>query len=64
VASLGGLQQTGARADIRSVQLDGRITFWANGTFQGLSMLDCLKRAGEDGPALPGAMFATRPGGQ
>lgn len=51
-------------SDIRSVQLDGRITFWANGMFQGQSMLDCLTRAGKDGPALPAATYATRPGGQ
>jgi len=51
-------------SDIRSVQLDGRITFWANGRFQGQSMLDCLARTGKDGPALPEAMFATYPGGQ
>ena len=51
-------------SDIRSVQFDGRIMFWANGTFQGWSMLDCLTRAGKDGSALPEAMYATRPGGQ
>ena len=28
--------------EIRTVQLDGRISFWANGAFQGRSMLDCL----------------------
>jgi hypothetical protein len=51
-------------SDIRSVQLDGRISFWTNGAFQGRSMVDCLAQAGKDGPALPGAVFATRPGGQ
>ena len=51
-------------SDIRSVQIDGRIMFWADGTFQGLSMVDCLTRAGKDGPALPEAIYATRPGGQ
>jgi len=50
-------------ADIRNVQLDGRIMFWANGAFQGRSMLDCLARAGTNGPALPEATYATRPGG-
>jgi hypothetical protein len=50
-------------ADIRNVQLDGRIMFWANGAFQGRSMLDCLARAGTKGPALPEATYATRPGG-
>jgi len=51
-------------SDIRGVQLDGRITFWANGMFQGQSMLDCLRRAGKDGAALPEAMYSTYPGGQ
>jgi hypothetical protein len=51
-------------ADIRNVQLDGRITFWANGIFQGQAMLDCLARAGKDGAPLPEAIYATRPGGQ
>ena len=50
-------------SDIRNVQLDGRISFWANGAFQGRSMLDCLARAGKSGPALPEASYATRPGG-
>ena len=50
-------------SDIRNVQLDGRISFWANGAFQGRSMLDCLARAGKNGPALPEASYATRPGG-
>jgi outer membrane biogenesis lipoprotein LolB len=50
-------------AEIRNVQLDGRISFWANGAFQGRSMLDCLARAGKNGPALPEASYATRPGG-
>jgi hypothetical protein len=50
-------------SDIRHVQLDGRISFWANGAFQGRAMLDCLARAGKNGPSLPGATYATRPGG-
>ena len=50
-------------SDIRNVQLDGRISFWANGAFQGRAMLDCLARAGTNGPALPEASYATRPGG-
>ncbi len=50
-------------AEIRNVQLDGRISFWANGAFQGRSMLDCLARAGTNGPALPEATYATWPGG-
>ena len=50
--------------EIRNVQLDGRISFWANGAFQGRSMLDCLARAGANGPPLPEATYATWPGGQ
>jgi hypothetical protein len=50
-------------SDIRSVQLDGRISFWAVGPLQGRSMLDCLARAGTSGPALPAAMYATFPSG-
>ena len=50
--------------EIRNVQLDGRISFWANGAFQGQSMLDCLARAGTNGPALPAAAYATWPSGQ
>jgi len=50
-------------SDIRSVQLDGRISFWAVGPVQGRSMLDCLARAGTSGPALPPAVYATFPSG-
>ena len=50
-------------AEIRNVQLDGRISFWANGTFEGRSMVDCLARAGANGPALPEATYATWPSG-
>ena len=49
--------------EIRNVQLDGRISFWANGAFQGRSMLDCLVRAATNGPALPDATYANWPSG-
>src|SRR5262249_9560738 len=49
--------------EIRNVQLDGRISFWANGAFQGRSMLDCLARARTSGPPLPEAPYATFPSG-
>src|SRR5262244_4384240 len=49
--------------EIRNVQLDGRIMFSANGSYQGQSMLDCLARAGTNGPALPEATYAIRSGG-
>jgi hypothetical protein len=51
-------QVTGS--DIRIVQLDGRITFWSNGADDGRSMLDCLARAGRNGPALPAATYEIR----
>jgi hypothetical protein len=50
-------------ADLRSVQLDGRISFFAVGPVQGRDMVDCLARAGTSGPALPPAVYATFPGG-
>jgi len=56
-----GSQVTGS--DIRFVQLDGRIIFWSNGGFDGRSMLDCLARAGKNGPALPEALYELRPRG-
>lgn len=49
--------------DIRIVQLDGRVTFWSNGTYDGQVMLDCLARAGKNGPALPEAIYEIRPRG-
>ena len=56
-----GSQVTGS--DIRTVQLDGRIVFWSNGAYDGRSMLDCLARAGKNGPALPEAIYEIRPRG-
>jgi hypothetical protein len=49
--------------DIRTVQLDGRILFWSNGTADGLSMVDCLAQAGKNGPALPEPLSEIRPKG-
>ena len=54
-------QVTGS--DIRLVQLDGRIMFWSNGAYDGRSMVDCLARAGKNGPALPEAIYEIRPRG-
>jgi hypothetical protein len=54
-------QVTGS--EIRIVQLDGRIMFWSNGTYDGRSMLDCLARAAKNGPALPEAIYEIRPRG-
>ena len=49
--------------DIRTVGLDGRISFWSIGTADGLSMLDCLAQAGKNGPALPEPLSEIRPKG-
>jgi hypothetical protein len=49
--------------DIKIVQLDGRISFWSDGPYDGRSMLDCLARAGKNGPALPEASYEIRPRG-
>jgi hypothetical protein len=49
--------------DLKTVQLDGRISFWANAPDDGRSMLDCLARAGTNGPALPEAIYEIRPKG-
>jgi len=49
--------------DIRTVQLDGRISFWSNGPADGLSMVDCLAQAGKNGPALPEPISEIRPKG-
>ena len=49
--------------DIRTVGLDGRISFWSIGTADGLSMLDCLAQAGKNGPALPEPISEIRPKG-
>ena len=54
-------QLTGS--DIRTVQLDGQIVFWSNGAYDGRSMLDCLARAGKNGPALPEGIYEIRPRG-
>jgi hypothetical protein len=42
-----------AGTEIRLVQLDGRISFWYNGPADRLAMLDCIRLAAKDGPALP-----------
>ena len=49
--------------DIRTVGLDGRISFWSIGTADGLSMLDCLAKGGKNGPALPEPISEIRPKG-
>jgi len=49
--------------DIRTVGLDGRISFWSIGTADGLSMLDCLAQAGKNGHALTEPISAIRPKG-
>jgi hypothetical protein len=49
--------------DIRIVELDGRISFWYNGTGDRQEMLACLERAGKGGPALPEPLSDVRPKG-
>ena len=49
--------------DIRTVLLDGRISFWSDGPADGLSMVDCLAQAGKNGPALPEPLSEIRPKG-
>jgi hypothetical protein len=44
-------QATGT--EIRTVQSDGRIVFWYYGPGDRQVMLDCLRQAGNTGPALP-----------
>jgi hypothetical protein len=50
-------------ADIRAVQLDGRISFWCDGVGDGFAMRDCLRQAAKDGPVLPEPLFEVRPKG-
>jgi len=47
--------------DLRTVGLDGRITFWANSPDDGLSMVGCLASRKDGGPALPAAVYEIRP---
>lgn len=44
-------QATGTQ--IRIVQLDGRISFWYTGPEDRRAMVDCIRFAAKDGPALP-----------
>lgn len=39
--------------EIRTVQLDGRISFWFDGPAERQALLDCVRLAGADGAALP-----------
>ncbi len=50
-------------ADVRLVQLDGRISFWCDGIGDCFAMRDCLRQAGKDGPMLPEPLFDVRPKG-
>ena len=49
--------------DVRTVDLDGRISFWCDGTGDGFAMRDCLRQASKGGPMLPEAIFDVRPKG-
>lgn len=50
-------------ADLRTIQQDGRISFWYNGPENAQDMLACLRRAASDGAALPEPIADPRPGG-
>ena len=39
--------------EIRMVRLDGRISFWYEGLADRRAILDCVRLAAKDGPALP-----------
>ncbi len=49
--------------EIKNVQLDGRIVFWYFGPGDRQAMLDCLRRAGSAGPALPEPIADSLPRG-
>jgi hypothetical protein len=49
--------------ELNRIQTDGRITFWSTGPGAGQAMLECLRRAAKDGPALPEPVSDFRPGG-
>jgi hypothetical protein len=54
-------QATGT--EIKNVQLDGRIVFWYYGPGDRQVMLDCLRRAGNTGLALPEPIADSLPRG-
>jgi hypothetical protein len=49
--------------EIKSVQLDGRISFVYSEPGDNQNMLACLRQAGKDGPALPEPVSEGRAGG-
>ena len=48
--------------DIKTVQLDGRISFVYSGAGDNQTMLACLRQAAKDGPALPEPVSEARIG--
>jgi len=48
--------------DIKTVQLDGRISFVYSGAGDNQAMLACLRQAAKDGPALPEPVSEARIG--
>ena len=50
-------------AELKSVQPDGRISFWNSGTSDARSMLECLDQAAKTGPSLPPPISEARPAG-
>jgi hypothetical protein len=49
--------------DIKTVQLDGRISFVYSEPGDNQTMLACLRQTGKDGPALPEPISEARVGG-
>ena len=52
-----------AGAELNRIQSDGRIAFWSSGPGDEQAMLECLRREGRGGPALPEPVAESRPGG-
>jgi hypothetical protein len=48
---------------IRTVQMDGRISFWSYGPGDRNAMLECLRQAAKEGPALPEPVSDSLPRG-
>jgi hypothetical protein len=52
-----------AGVDMRTVQPDGRLSFWYEKMGDREATLDCLQREAKGGPELPEPVWATRPRG-
>ena len=52
-----------AGTEIRTVQMDGRISFWYLGPGDRQAMIECLRQAATAGPALPEPIGESLPRG-